>query len=363
MPICPSCTTPLVTIRQREGIYFQCNSCGGRAVTVPQVRRFAGDRFATGLLRKINTTHNYGARLCPFCNNKMLQFYLEQPPLQLDACRRCNSIWFDPQEYEAIPEGAIESVPEMNVRMAEAIGKYRIEQINERDSMDAAPDEAWKTIPALFGLPVENNAAPLSCVPWATWILSGVIAVVSILAFFNLESVISDFGFVPAEAFRYGGLTFLTSFFLHGGILHLVGNLYFLWVFGDNVEDYLGWRRYLLLIFASTIAGDCVHLLLQAHSTMPSVGASGGISGIIVFYALQFPRARLGFMFGIYFQFRWLQIPAWGALVLWLLMQSYGLLMQLSGLSHVASTAHIGGSAAGFLLWWIWRKAEQQPAT
>src|SRR5947207_250792 len=86
--------------------------------------------------------------------------------------------------------------------------------VRQRESMEAEPDEVWKTIPALFGLPVESNAAPLSCVPWATWILCGVIGVVSVAALFDLKTAIGEFGFVPAEAFRYGGLTLLTSFFL-----------------------------------------------------------------------------------------------------------------------------------------------------
>ena len=82
------------------------------------------------------------------------------------------------------------------------------------------------------------------------------------------------------------------------GILHLVGNLYFLLIFGDNVEDYLGWRKYLLLIFGATIAGDFVHLLRnRIHE--PSIGASGGISAVLVFYALQFPRADLDSSFAV----------------------------------------------------------------
>jgi membrane associated rhomboid family serine protease len=83
---------------------------------------------------------------------------------------------------------------------------------------------------------------------------------------------------------------------------------------------------------------------------------------VIVFFALQYPKARLCFLTSFYWHFRWLRIPAWGALVLWLLMQSFGAFMELSGYSHVASTAHLGGSAAGLLLWWQWRRKEAQPA-
>ena len=362
MPVCPTCLEPLRTIRQRDGIYFGCNRCGGRAVTVPQVRKFAGDPFATGLLRKINTTTFLGGRHCPFCNCPMLQFFLEQPPLQLDACRPCNLIWFDVQEFETVPEVALEPVGEMQSRAAQAIATYRLEQMREQQAMDAEPDESWKTVPAFLGFPVESETAVLNCRPWATWILSGVIALISVLAFFDLRAAIDSFGFVPSEVSRYGGLTFVTSFFLHAGILHLIGNLYFLLIFGDNVEDYLGRRKYLLLILASTLAGDCLHLLVQPGSTMPCVGANRGISGVIVFYALQFPRARLGFLLRLCWQFRWMQIPAWGALVFWLVLQSFGLVMQLSGASHVASTAHLGGSAAGFALWWWWRKTEMPKA-
>ncbi len=332
-------------------------------MTVPQVRKMAGDHFATSLLRKINTCVTLGGRPCPFCSGEMRQFVLDEPRLQLDACRSCNLVWFDAQEFEAVPEGALESVNEMNLRATEAVANYQLEKLKEQQqSADFEPDAGWKTVAAMFGFPIESETAPLTCRPWATWTLSAVIAVISIIAFFNLRPAIGTWGFVPAEAFRYGGLTLLTSFFLHAGILHLVGNLYFLLIFGDNVEDYLGWRRYLLLILASTVVGDCVHLLVQSSSTVPCVGASGGISGVIVFYALKFPRARLGFLIRFYWQFRWLQIPAWGALVLWLLMQSFGAFMQLSGFSNVASTAHLGGSAAGFFLWWLWRKSEIKPA-
>jgi membrane associated rhomboid family serine protease len=293
----------------------------------------------------------------------MLQFAVENPPLQLDACRPCNLVWFDAQEFEAIPEKPLESVNEAHMRAAEAVAMHKIEQMKEQEGIEGEPDESWKTIPALFGFPVKSETPPLSHWPWTTWMLSAVIALVSIVAFFHLETAIDVWGFVPAHALRYGGVTLLTSFFLHAGILHLVGNLYFLLVFGDCVEDYLGRWRYLLLILLSTIVGDCIHWAFQSGSTTPCIGASGGISGVIVFFALQYPKARLCFLLRAYWRFRWLRIPAWGALVLWLIMQTFGAFMELSGNSDVASTAHLGGSAAGFLLWRHWRKKEPQPAT
>jgi membrane associated rhomboid family serine protease len=219
------------------------------------------------------------------------------------------------------------------------------------DDVNAPPDEGWKWIPAICGLPVEMDAEPLETHPILTWSLSAVIAAVSILAFFDLERVVDSFGLVPAEFWRYGGLTLLTSFLLHGGVWHLVSNLYFFLLLGDNVEDCIGRKKMALLLVAATVLGDVLHAVAEPRSTEPCVGASGGISGVLAFYALQFPRARIGFMW----RFFWMRIPAWGAFTLWMLLQGFGLIMQLSGFSNVSALAHLGGVAAGVGLWFCWR--------
>ena len=359
MPDCPDCQTSLETVRQRDGIYFLCQNCQGRAVTVPQVRRIAGERLTAELMRKIRNATSTGVRPCPHCRAFMRQFYLENPPIHLDACKACNMVWFDAQEFEALPECAIESVGEMQARAAEAVGMHRLEQLRERDTGEA-PDEWWKIIPAFLGFPVERDADPWETTPLATWILAGVITLASVLAFFNLDAVVDTLGFVPTHALRYGGVTMLTSFFLHAGFVHLLGNMYFLMLFGGSVENKLGWKKFLLLIFAATIAGDCVHWLLQAGSDQPCIGASGGISAVLVFYAFQFPRARLGFLIFFFgWRPRWFYLPAWVALVFWLLLQVLGLFLQLNSASDVASTAHLGGAALGFFAWLWWKKSER----
>jgi membrane associated rhomboid family serine protease/Zn-finger nucleic acid-binding protein len=358
-------------MRQREGIFYLCPACDGRAVTVPQIRRVAGDRAATALLRQINRSVQLTERPCPFCTSPMRLLQSDAPILELDACRPCGVVWFDPGEFEQIPEGAIESPDAAHLRGVEAMGNLRLEQARREYDAEPEPDSEWKTIPAIFGFPVETHTNPLQRWPWFTWLLSAIIAAISIWAFFHLRAAVEQFGFIPADAFRLGGLTWLSSFFLHGGIWHLVGNLYFLLIFGDNVEDYLGRWRCAALLLAATIAGDLVHVLAQSQSTVPCIGASGGISGVIVFYALQFPRARLSFLFrgwGYYGRHRWhgwgggwWSIPAWVALAVWLLMQSYAVVMQLTGFSNVAATAHLGGAAVGFAFWLWWRRKENRP--
>lgn len=281
----------------------------------------------------------------------MKQFQLAAPQLTLDSCRPCCVVWFDAAEFEAIPEAALESPDELILRGREAMAVEKVKQIAERArSEDTMPEEEWKWLPAFLGMPVQLDEPGLARWPWLTWTLCGLIALVSMLAFFDLQNIIDLFGLVPAHAGRYGGFTFVSSFFLHAGFLHLIGNLYFLFVFGGNVEDYLGRARLGLLILLAALGGDALALAFDPRSDQPSIGASGGIAGVLAFYALEFPRARLAFLFGL----AWLRVPAWIAFVGWILLQVVLASEQVLGESDISGLAHLGGAGVGFMGWLIW---------
>jgi membrane associated rhomboid family serine protease len=206
-------------------------------------------------------------------------------------------------------------------------------------------------------MPVEFDAPEEQHKPWATWLLSAVIICVSLLAFLNLRELVDRFGLIPAQATRLAGLTFVTSFFLHAGIIHLVGNMYFLLAFGHAVENFLRPVRYLALIAFAAFIGDLAHIALDPRSQIPCIGASGGIAGVITFYALNFPRLRLAFLMRWGFVwFHWIRLPAWFVFVLWFLFQIIGTIEQKAGMSSVSSAAHLGGAAVGVLAWLVWRK-------
>lgn len=279
----------------------------------------------------------------------------------VDVCRLCHFVWFDANELaELNPRPVPVAPPPMPAEAREAIAMLEVERIaHEAEGSDfesEAPAEWWKQIAAFFGVPVEFDAPAQTIRPWATWILCLTIAWVSIATASDLRHWVNEYGLIPAQAGRHHGLTFLTSFFLHGGLVHVVGNLYFLFVFGDNVEDFLRWPRYLLLIVVAALVGDLLHIAAEPRATIPCIGASGGIAGVIVFYALQFPRIRLGFLFRYWFYFRWIRLPAWFALVLWLGFQLIGAAQQLAGMTSISSLAHLGGVAVGLIGWLLWRK-------
>jgi membrane associated rhomboid family serine protease len=132
-----------------------------------------------------------------------------------------------------------------------------------------------------------------------------------------------------------------TSMFLHGGLMHLIGNMWFLWVFGDNVEDALGSVRFALFYFVVGTVGALAQIFTMPQSTVPMIGASGAVAGALGAYAMLFPRAKVQTFVGIPFLWHFRDIQAWIFLGLWFVMQ---FLIPGSG---VAWMAHVGGFLAG----------------
>lgn len=306
-----------------------------------------------------------GQKRCPVCSRWMQEIPLpvDHQEMRLDLCRQCQFVWFDPHEFEQLPAsegpGPPDGLPlEAREKIALAEIRHRAEMAKwERaggEGSGGPPEEPWKWVPAAFGWPIEVEVEPVQSIPWLTWGLSAVLVVVYLLTFQNLEGVVQSLGFVPDEAFRLGGATWLTSFFLHAGLLHLISNVYFLLIFGGNVEDHLGRWRFLGLLGLATLCGHLGHLLLEPRRELPAIGASGGISGVIAFYALQFPQARLALLVRWVY---WLQMPAYVAFALWIAVQCLVAAMQVEGLSEVSGLAHLGGVLAGVAAWIAWRNA------
>jgi membrane associated rhomboid family serine protease len=146
---------------------------------------------------------------------------------------------------------------------------------------------------------------------------------------------------------------FLTSMFLHGGWTHILGNMWTLWIFGDNVEDRIGPIRFLFFYLLCGLAAGVVHCLANPQSTVPSVGASGAIAGVLGAYFVLFPYARVIVLVPILFFPLFFELPALTYLGFWALIQVFSGTLSLAGPSDVGGVAwwaHVGGFAAGILL-------------
>jgi membrane associated rhomboid family serine protease len=201
------------------------------------------------------------------------------------------------------------------------------------------------------------------------WVTLGLIAV-NVLVFLlevlgdspGSQAAIVSFAVVPSELFQVQGpvsatlptafaapvpewITLITYQFLHGGILHLVSNMLFLWVFGDNVEDAMGHLKFLIFYLLCGVAGGLVHAALLPSSELPLIGASGAVSGVIAAYLMLHPRVRV---WVLAFRFLPLRVPAAWVLGIWVATQL--IMAVVAPADGVAWWAHIGGMAAGAVL-------------
>jgi len=206
---------------------------------------------------------------------------------------------------------------------------------------------------------------PIRVVPFVTW----AVLAACVLAFLvqvslgapGFNRMIFGLGVIPAVLFGHAYLppeialvppaaTVVTSMFLHGGWLHLAGNMLYLWIFADNIEDRMGHLRFLVFYLACGVAAVFAQAIPAPQSVVPMIGASGAISGVLGAYLLLFPRARVLVLVPLGFVLQVIRLPAVWVLGLWFLVQLLSSLGAPEGEGGVAFRAHLGGFVAGLLL-------------
>ena len=122
--------------RQREGLYYSCPTCHGRALTIPQIRRVAPDRIAVRLVRLLQLSQSKGTHPCPFCRQPMVGIALADPALTAEGCRPCNCVWFDAPTYEMLPQGVGESTNAMALLATEIFAEMKLKEQKEREARE-----------------------------------------------------------------------------------------------------------------------------------------------------------------------------------------------------------------------------------
>lgn len=213
-----------------------------------------------------------------------------------------------------------------------------------------------------------NNTIPYEATPRVTWALIALCVAAYLyqmtLSEADAAAFVDTFALVPARytdatwaaahgASRLNLAPFLTSMFLHGGLMHIASNLWVLWVFGPALEDRLGPRRFLALYLASGLAAGLLHVVFNLFSPVPALGASGAIAGVIAAYARRFPYAWVNVLQPVVIMPVFFMMPALLFAGLWFasqVMQGVGSLALPAGAGGIAWWAHIGGFLAGWLL-------------
>jgi membrane associated rhomboid family serine protease len=226
-------------------------------------------------------------------------------------------------------------------------------------------------------IPLRHTLAP-STPP----VVNRALVIANVLVFFTqllmgqaTERVIQTFGFMPARlldptSFGYApwevGITLVSSLFLHGGFVHLFGNLIYLWVFGGAIESAVGHVRFFLVYLACGAVGSLTHTIFFPHSTVPSIGASGSIAGLLGAFLVLHPKARIVTLFPLVVYWAMAEIPALLFLPIWFGMQFFSGFLSLQAargtqeVAGVAWWAHVGGFLFGMVVAAMLRKAPKR---
>ncbi len=262
---------------------------------------------------------------CPECRKSFTALHVRGiRDLEIDQCDHCGGVWFDHREWEYL----------------EALRSW------ERHRKESDRSTSWGEwfFQLILGLPIEFNVPPRR----PPVITAAIIAVCLVVQMLGGSSRFDELGIVRENLpSAWGFCTLVTHMFVHAGWLHLVGNLYFLYIIGDNVEDVVGKRLFLLLFLTCGVAGGTLHTIVAAPGGSALVGASGAIAGVMAAYLILFRDAELTFML-IVVQIR---APAWAWLSFWFALQVVGASFDPTGeVTHTGWMAHVGGFVAGLVI-------------
>jgi membrane associated rhomboid family serine protease len=229
-------------------------------------------------------------------------------------------------------------------------------------------------IPLRHTLPLRSTPV----VNRAIVIANGIIFIAQLFLGQRTETIINIFGFVPARlthpaAYGYStfevAVTVVTSLFLHGGFVHLIGNMIYLWVFGGAVEDALGHVRYFIFFIVCGVIGSLTHTMFFPHSTVPSIGASGSIAGILGAFLVLRPRARIVTLLPLVVYWAMVEIRAVVFLPVWFAMQFFNGFLSIAAahrtqeVAGIAWWAHVGGFLFGVVVGAIARRRSPERVT
>ena len=340
MRICPRCAFPLDVVTRDGTQLDHCRRCRGTFLDPGEETQMLGMVVSPAVWAQSSVTEDLGlsSLKCPEDGTPFTTYAVAfgKQSVEVDVCHECSGMWFDAGEGRKLRDIVMEAGQSPETDFV---------AVSDRPGVHAYLFQLFSGFP----MEVWN---PRWKYPVCTITLVSTLYIVFALQVFSLfaggmgrsQELVELFGLVPTQVLSGKHLwSLVTHMFLHSGILHILGNSYFLYVFGDNVEDVIGKRHFLFLYFTSGITGAIFQMLSQTRSAIPMIGASGAVAGLLGAYLILFPRVKL---YVVMF-FARLRLGVTWYLGLWV---AFNVLMALAGAQKVAWMAHIGGFIAGALI-------------
>lgn len=365
---CPVCSCDLRRARSKGVTVDVCSSCAGiwfdsgelqtllRQLVESETVAPASTRLFQR--RQVQTEDESAAeiRCCPQCGMVMKTFnYAYDSNVFVDKCPHCEGIWTDAGEVKRLARHLKED-PRVSV-----VGQYIHEREQFLDNLREVGDfgqrfqrsgGAAAFLPKIIlpvGDDIEHERTPV--VTYAILLSCIVVFLLQCFRVSDLAEFFRQYGYISSDVLSRG---ILTSMFLHGDILHIAGNLLFLWIFGDNVEDSFGYAGYVLFYLAAGAASALSFALFHLDSHVPLIGASGAISGVMGAYFMLYPHARVKLLVICHI----IPVPASIYLGLWFALQLTYSVIYHDQPYGVAWLAHAGGFAFGVLAGWVRKRMQ-----
>lgn len=346
-PHCPRCDIALQAVKSSTINYLSCRLCQGQLISLFNLDKVIKGNLVINLWNSAHRANTDKTTYCPKCikplNNFNYPSDTADPHVEVDVCKPCRVIWLDAGEAKALKQ----------TNKPQAVQQPKVSTPAKNTSSHftrTKPPGGLKTLVTLMGFPIEAVADEHKAPPTLTWLLLTMSIVASVMAFGD-KALFGMLEYSTLKPFSQQILNSFSVFFVHGGWFHLIGNMYFLWVFGDNVEADLGKVKYLLLVVLATMVGTFAFAFFD-KSGLPLVGASGGISGLLGYYLLRFPKRK--FVVSYFLNWFYMSSLAFGAL--YLAKDVLGLVFG-SG-SNVAHISHLSGVFIG-VLFYFWQKPKE----
>jgi len=371
--ICPKCLSDMTELEHQGVTIDVCPGCRGIWLDPGELAQLRGasedlptapDNIASGTRYLETSTY-----ICPRCQGGFDTFeYAPGTGLYIDRCKTCQGIYLDAGELKKVhavtgrrkllglesPDSADRALRETMKRERARHGKSKPGSYSSGSGRSSSGAGIY-FFQLLTGLPVEVDAkrARFPAITVALIVINVLAFLFQMLAVNDVYYFYSTYAFIPERLFHggvEGGMGLFTSMFLHGGWLHILGNMYFLWVFGDNVEDRLNRGLFVVFYLLCGIAASLIHGAMTNNPEIPTLGASGAISGIMGAYLVLYPRRRM-YQIIFFMQFR---VSVAFYLLFWLGLQ---FIYTGMGMAGVAWFAHIGGFAVGAGGIWLLKQA------
>jgi membrane associated rhomboid family serine protease len=365
---CPSCATRLREVKSRMVLIDVCPKCAGvwfdSGEFVDFVRSLTEDEEILPMIPRLFQPRQVHAltdveepeKICPRCDLPMRTFnYASDSNVFLDKCPSCNGLWADAGEVRQVARHlkVDPNIKAITKDIAQTNRSFRtMEDLAQLGKALRRPVNPMALFLPKIIVPLSDDAprqkTPVLTIAIIT--LCTTIFAAQALTVDDLSGFFARFGFVPE---RFADLGLISSIFLHAGVLHLIPNMFFFWIFGDNVEDRFSRLGFIFFFLACGILACLAHGLVHWGSSIPVIGASGAISGVMGAYCVFYPAARVR----LFFIYTILHLPAWLFLGVWLLLQLvFASVGRAVGCSNVAWFAHISGFVFGAMVAYFRKK-------